>query len=113
VRGSDSRSISTGKSENNDFDHDLLSGRYPEGQEKHGVSGKPKYASGAGFDFKTKTGRFPLLPGSPGHDMGVVIPNFCDGYGGEKPDMGAHEAGSPPMTFGVKARFIPPNIPPP
>jgi hypothetical protein len=36
----------------------------------------------------------------------VVIPNFCDLSGA--PDMGAQEAGTPPMVFGVKAEFIPP-----
>lgn len=107
VRSSDSRSISTGKNEDNDFDHDLLSARYPAGQEKHGIVGKPLYLPGAGFSVETKTGRFQLAPQSPGFDKGVVIPNFADRFTGEAPDMGAHEAGTGPMTFGVKAQFNP------
>jgi len=109
VRPSDSRSISTGPSVDNDFDHDLLSARHPDGQEGHGVLGEPKYAPGAGFDRESKTGCFQLAPGSPGYDEGVVIPNFCDVFDGKGPDMGAHEAGTSPMGVGVKARFIPPG----
>ncbi len=62
---------------------------------------------GAGFSFETKTGNFQLAADSPGRGQGVVIPNFCDGLDGA-PDMGAHEAGTPPMVFGVKAEFMPP-----
>jgi len=113
VRNSDTRSISTGPSVDNDFDYDLCSGRYPGGHQKNGVTGKPRYAPGSGFDFKTKTGSFQLAPGSPGYDRGVVIPNFCDVYTGAAPDMGAHEAGTAPMKFGVKANFIPPGTKPP
>jgi hypothetical protein len=108
VRDTDSRSISTGTGEDNDFDYDLLSGRHPAGQEKHGISGKPRFAAGAGFDFTAKAGTFQLAPGSPGYDEGTVIPNFCDVFTGQKPDMGAHEAGTAPMAFGVGARFVPP-----
>jgi hypothetical protein len=109
VRDADSRSISTGKSVDNDFDYDLLSARFPDGQEKHGISGKPTYAPGAGFDFESKTGTFQLTPGSAGYDKAVVIPNFCDIFKGKGPDMGAHETGTAPMSFGVKARFVPPD----
>ncbi|MBN1421776.1 MAG: right-handed parallel beta-helix repeat-containing protein [Planctomycetes bacterium] len=108
VRDSDSRSISTGPGIDNDFDHDLLSARHPEGQEVHGIRGKPKYVRGAGFDVASKTGRFPLASDSPGYDEGVVIPNFSDVFTGKGPDMGACEAGAAPMVFGVRARFIPP-----
>jgi hypothetical protein len=62
---------------------------------------------GAGFSFETKTGNFQLAPDSRGRNQGVVIPNFCDDSNGA-PDMGAHQAGTPPMVFGVKAEFIPP-----
>ncbi|MBE0535235.1 MAG: right-handed parallel beta-helix repeat-containing protein [Phycisphaerae bacterium] len=109
VRGSDSHSISTGKGFDNDFDYDLVSARYPQGQEQHGLSGKPTYAPGAGFDFETRLSSFQLAPQSPGYDQGTVIPNFCDIFTGSAPDIGAHEAGTGPMTFGVKARFVPPG----
>ena len=109
VRPGDKSSISTDKgSEDNDFDYDLLSGRYPADQEKHGIKGTPRYLSDAGFSFETKTGNFQLATGSPGLHQAVVIPNFCEGSGDGAPDMGAHEAGTGPMVFGVKAEFIPP-----
>ena len=112
VRRSDSHSISTGKGVDNDFDYDLLSARHPAGQEQHGLSGKPTYAPGAGFNFENKLGNFQLAPRSPGYDQAVVIPNFCEMFTGNAPDMGAHEAGTAPMTFGVKARFVPPGTKP-
>ena len=71
VRDSDSHSISTGKGEDNDFDYDLVSARYPAGHEQHGISGKPTYAAGAGFNFESKTGSFQLAKGSPGYDGGL------------------------------------------
>ncbi|MGA2497539.1 MAG: right-handed parallel beta-helix repeat-containing protein [Tepidisphaeraceae bacterium] len=108
ARSTDTHSISTDKkSVDNDFDYDLLSGRYPADQEKHGIKGTPRYVPGAGFSFEKKTGIFQLDADSPGRGKGLVIPNFCDGFNGA-PDMGAHEAGTPPMVFGVKAEFVPP-----
>jgi len=110
VRKEDTRSISTSRrSRDNDFDYDLVSARFPKGHEKHGIRGKPRYVPGAGFSFAKKTGIFQLVPGSPGYDAGVVIPNFCEVFTGRAPDMGAHEAGTPPMVFGVKAVFVSPG----
>jgi hypothetical protein len=91
------------------FDFDLLVGRtafsqVPQPQEVHGVKGAPIYTSGWGFDGATRTGRFSLAPGSPGYDQGTVIPNFTNIFTGSAPDMGAHEAGMPPMEFGVAAQ---------
>ena len=43
-------------------------------------------------------------PSSPGFDAGEIIPNFNDDFRGKAPDIGAFEAGSPPMEFGVRAR---------
>ena len=37
---------------------------------------------------------------------------ICDAVNGA-PDIGAHEAGTPPMVFGVKAEFVPPAMPAP
>jgi len=109
VRASDENSIATKRNVDVDFDYDLCSARCP--NEKHGISGTPKYAPGAGFSFETKKGSFELAPDSPGYDKGVVIPNFCDVFSGDGPDMGAHEAGAGPLTYGVKAKFIPPGAP--
>jgi len=111
VRPADTHCISTDtkNSANNDFDYDLLSAdRYPAEQEKHGIKGAPRYVPDAGFSFETKTGIFHLTPDSAGFDKGEVIPNFCDVFNGA-PDIGAHEAGAPRMTFGVKAEFVPPS----
>src|SRR5205814_2189777 len=106
VRSGDTHSISTDtkRSADNDFDYDLLSARYPSDQEKHGVKGKPHYAPGSGFSFESMRGNFQLAADSPGFQQGAVIPNFSDGFNGA-PHMGAQEAGSPPMIFGVKAEF--------
>ena len=53
---------------------------------------------------------FQLAPGSKGIDAGVIIPNFCEAFNGNRPDLGAHESGTPRMQFGVKAQFTPPGI---
>ncbi len=66
-------------------------------QEAHGVFGVPKYAA------SRKAGDFSLADDSPGFDAGVVIPNFNDGFRGRAPDIGAFEAGSAPLEFGVNA----------
>lgn len=73
------------------------------GSESHGIVGVPTYADGVGFDLETMTGWFSLAPGISGHDAGAVVPNFTDGYTGSASDIGAHETGTPPMQFGVKA----------
>src|SRR5438128_9254873 len=57
----------------------------------------PVYASGNG------PGEYALAPNTLGYDQGVVLPNFNDGYAGLRPDIGAFEAGSAPMEFGVDA----------
>jgi len=82
-----------------DYDYDLYNGHneaYP-GAEPNGIRGVPIY------DLNNGDGEFALDPSSPGYDAGVVIPNFNDNYTGAAPDIGAHEAGSPPMEFGVNA----------
>lgn len=105
VRSSDGYSASDNKQNiDNDFDYDLYNGRVPKGQEAHGVRGQPRYASGAGFDPATRTGRFQLAADSPGAGAGVAIPNFSDGFTGPAPDMGAHQRGQGPMQFGVGAK---------
>jgi hypothetical protein len=59
------------------------------------------------LDLATLKGKFSLDPRSPGRDQGQVTPNFTDGYTGSAPDVGAHEAGTPPLEFGVNARLAP------
>lgn len=82
-----------------DYDYDLFNSHnevYP-GAEPNGIKGVPIY------DPNNGGGEFALHASSPGYDQGVVIPNFNDNYSGAAPDTGAHEAGSPPMEFGVNA----------
>lgn len=84
---------------NNDFDYDLYNGKLgvTEGQESHGVFGEPIYDSLPGQSS------YALDTSSPGYDVGVVLPNFVDGFVGTAPDIGAQEAGIAPLQFGVEA----------
>jgi hypothetical protein len=91
------------RNQGNDFDYDLYNGRVPANQEIHGIRGEPEFAPGSGFDQSTKQGRFALSEYSPGAGAGEPIPNFSTGYRGAKPDLGAHQRGAEPITYGVKA----------
>jgi hypothetical protein len=86
-----------------DYDYDLFTGtsRILDDREKHGIRGTPVYVVGSGL--REGKGRFELTPQSPGYDSAVRLPNFNDGYTGQAPDIGAHEAGTPPLEFGVDA----------
>jgi hypothetical protein len=88
----------------NDFDFDLYNGNITgySGAERYGLVGTPIYQSGNGWSSEAN-GMYQLAPNSPGYDKGTVLPNFNDGYKGAAPDIGAHEAGTPAMRFGVKA----------
>jgi len=66
----------------------------------NGINAAPRYASGNG---PGASGMYQLAAGSPGYDQGVRIPNFNDGFSGSAPDVGAHEAGSAAMKFGLAA----------
>lgn len=94
---------------NNDFDFDLLNrGVTAKGsQEKRGLKGEPKYES-----YSLKKG-FNLAKSSKGYDKGVRLPNFNDDFVGKAPDMGAYEAGLPPLEFGVNAYKKKPDTPRP
>ena len=72
------------------------------GAESNGIAGTPVYAAGNGWSSESG-GRYSLAAGSPGYDQGTRIPNFNDGFLGAGPDIGAHEAGGPAMSFGVNA----------
>jgi hypothetical protein len=105
VRGARNWSASDNKANiDNDFDYDLCNGRIPSTQEQHGVKAEPIYIEGAGFNSETKTGNFQLAPNSPGVAAGEPIPNFGDGFSGKTPDIGAHQRGTPPMQYGVRAQ---------
>jgi hypothetical protein len=101
VGGSSIRDASKTPNPEYDYDYDLLSGKVVSAgsPEPHGIKGVPIYAP------NRAPGDFSLDPSSPGFDAGVIIPNFNDGFTGKAPDVGAFEAGSPPMEFGVKAKL--------
>lgn len=84
-----------------DFDHDLSWKASPLAGLRH-VVGVPVFAPGHGNDAG-RSGRYALHPASPGYDRGAVLPNFTDRYNGSGPDIGAVEAGSAAMQFGVGA----------
>ena len=83
----------------NDFDFDLFAAPLtPKSQhEQHGIQATPRY------DRSVADAPWTLEAGTPGHDDGVVIPNFSDGFVGAAPDRGAQERGLPPLQFGVRA----------
>ncbi len=97
------RSIAENESHlDNNFDFDLLSGRFPDGHEENGVQGEPIFEAHSGLNSSTLEGSFLLSPTSPGFQSGIRIPNFCEPKNGQKPDMGAHQTGLPNMRYGVR-----------
>lgn len=96
----------------NDFDYDFCNGAVilAAGQEAHGMTSLPIYAPSNG-PGDGAGGHYALAPESPGYDRGVRIANFNDDFKGAAPDVGAHEAGAPAMSFGVEAfiRMMPPK----
>ncbi|MFL5322224.1 MAG: hypothetical protein ACJ790_21380 [Myxococcaceae bacterium] len=89
----------------NSFDHDLYNGAVnPPSQEPNGLKGTPTY------DPANPSGVWALASTSKGFDVGVVLPNFNDGYNGAGPDIGAYESGAAPLEFGVDAyKNVQPN----
>ncbi|MBA3724803.1 MAG: Ig-like domain-containing protein, partial [Candidatus Levybacteria bacterium] len=105
----------TASLDNTTFDYDLASLKtndVPVGS--HFLTGLPLYAAGNG-DSNGAGGMYQLVSTSPGYDAGEILPNFSDNYTGTGPDMGAHEAGSPKMEFGINAYLptdgSPTNVP--
>ena len=102
-------SVKPGYNVDIDFDYDLMNKGFPNGHEANGISNSPIYAANAPvLDINTMTGNFQLAQNSPGLDAGVIIPNFIPAYNGNAPDMGAHEAETADMVFGVNASFLVP-----
>ena len=83
----------------NSYDYDLYNGniRAASGNEANGIQGTPVY------DESNGEKEYYLATSTPGHDDGVVIPNFNNGFMGEGPDRGAFEKGLPPVKYGVNA----------
>ena len=88
---------------NNDLDYDMTNGGFQAyaGAEPNGIIGTPMYEAGHGWENEAG-GYYQLAPHSPGYDRGARIPNFNDSFTGAAPDMGAHEAGTSRMRFGVQ-----------
>jgi hypothetical protein len=90
-----------------DADYDLYNGRMSNagrGAERRGWPARPVYASsGKGYpDLAERPGDFSLSPSSPGFGAAERIANFNDRYA--RPDVGAHQSGTPPMRFGPELR---------
>ena len=90
-----------------DADFDLYNGRLKglaPGAERRGwgpgAAGRPVYAtSGGGYpDLAAAPGDFSLSRASPGYGSAARLANFNDLYA--RPDVGAHQSGTPPMRFG-------------
>lgn len=79
----------------------LLCGRI---QEANGIEAAPDWSAFTSQPAPGQPAAYTLRSDTPGHDDGVMIPNFSDGYLGEAPDRGAQEAGAPPMCFGHPCR---------
>ncbi len=86
-------------------DYDLFTGPVdrPAAAGPHNVAGPPRFRAEHGTG---PSGRYQLQPGSLGHDAGLVLPGFNDGFAGKAPDLGAHEDGAAPLVFGV-AGWVP------
>ena len=95
-------SIRTQGGSGNDLDYDLRNGGISAyaGAEANGIVGTPIYKAGHGWE-SWGNGNYQLETSSPGYDRGARLPNFNDGFTGNGPDVGAHEAGTPAMRLGV------------
>jgi hypothetical protein len=79
-----------------------------------GKKGLPVYAtSGRPYpDLEAQPGNFSLQRSSRGHGVAAPIANFNDRY--PAPDVGAHQSGTPPLEFGLRAyRGVKPGPRPP
>ncbi len=94
-------------SHDNDVDFDLHNGDLDLGGTGNRIgaamiSATPIYAPGNG-PLSKDGGLYALATSSPGFDAAELLPGFNDGFVGAAPDIGAHEAGTPPMEFGADA----------
>ncbi len=100
IRKSENSSISDyRRNPTNSYDYDLYNGniRAASGNEANGIQAAPVY------DESNGEKEYYLATSTPGHDDGVVLPNFNSRFGGEGPDRGAFEKGLPPLTWGINA----------
>ena len=85
----------------NEFANDLFNGSAG-APVVGGITGVPIYAPGNGWQSEAN-GMYQLASNSPGYDRGLRIANFNDSFTGAAPDVGAHEAGTAAMKFGIAA----------
>jgi hypothetical protein len=85
----------------NEFSNDLYNGGAGAAV-LSGTTGVPIYAPGNGW-VSESGGRYQLAANSPGFDKGLRIANFNDVFSGAAPDVGAHEAATAAMAFGIAA----------
>jgi hypothetical protein len=97
---------------------------YGNAKEKNGIRVIPSYIESYYLEFypsstinKVQWGKIPVIIGgvekiltdpvisipNPVIDGGLIIPNFNDDFTGQGPDLGAFEAGKPPLKFGRHA----------
>ena len=86
---------------NTSFERDMSNGSWSVAV-VNGINATPTYAAGNGWQSEAG-GQYQLAAGTAGHDQAVRIANFNDAFLGGAPDVGAAEAGSAPMKFGLAA----------
>lgn len=109
-----------------DYDYDFYSGNERgTAREPHGIRGRVAFLPSYRLEFYpaarvtgVRFGVFPTDMGggekknitdpvvnlpNPVIDAGAVLPNFNDDFAGPAPDLGAFEAGRPPIEFGRRA----------
>ena len=74
------------------------------------IQGIAKFTAEFGLDRETGKGIFYQTSDSPGYNSGIIITNFNSDVPDGQPDIGAHEAGTPPMEFGPKAYLVTPSF---
>ena len=80
--------------------NDMYNGTPGDASIANGIAGTPVYAAGHGWQSEA-AGNYQLATSSPGYARGVKIPNFNDEVAA--PDVGAHQAGTGAMKFGIAA----------
>ncbi|OGI14499.1 hypothetical protein A3K63_01860 [Candidatus Micrarchaeota archaeon RBG_16_49_10] len=111
TRTSSQRSVQdTGGAQDYDIDYDFYNGRFTLNNTDvippHSIKFTDPGFAMQSFDRTTGLGSFYLSSTSGGYDKAVSLPNFNDNYAGLAPDMGAHEANTQPMEFGVNAYLV-------
>ena len=96
-----------------DVDYDFYNGKFllnnTSYTPSHGIPFTNPNFGATKFNQATGLGEFYLTEASGGYHSAIYLPNFNDQS--SHPDMGAHQSGTSPMEFGIKAYLTP--APPP